>query len=429
MPYTANELAAIRNSDSYNKGVKVSFRKILKEFNTSVNVLMKYFKKEGNMVFKDQVTFVKKVTSQSSSAADIMGIMLKTPAPKVPTYRRRTNNIEEEVIHIVNPRAHAKTLGISVENLVELETSLARDALARGGINIILKLLQGTYKEDTLTRVVDQTRQGFPNIAEFDELNGINTTSNPFSNNFRHLIKGPENTIGNTQGFVQTTGKLFKAPPLAEGFFYLTAALANFKQVSMTNPGMNQGTGSPTKARCLAILNNTGWAVWKESNLPKIGNRDYFGKDVVLGMGKIFSFQEYDFLVLPDDLFPNATGLATSAIDNDDKFNAAVTFPDPEAWDNYSIRLLNATKSAANNNQRASFANSVGMYRMLIVDPMAFRLMEPKQLQVPLRQYEDKDYSFEKLTFGKMSMEGTRIWDDLVREIYFTGEGFTGSYA
>ena len=399
----------------YDRGMRAGFRKIEIDWQISMNPLERYFKKEGNMMYKTHIDYVKKVTS------DPIDNPYQLPQPtgdaKVPSYFRRTNEIRSQKIHIANPRGVAKVLSESVESLVERDLKLARNAFAEAQLKMMLDLLTATYYENPLTRQRDGT---------LERVNPAAPTAVPFKKEFQHLFKGKDGK----KETPATATNVFQAFPNVDGFFFLTGSLAEYKQTSMLDGDLSAGSGTKNpKNRCLIIMTNTGYAIWKKSNVPKIGNRDYFGKDVMLGVGKITSFQDYDLLVIPDEYLPKYNVAAydtTAKIDAD--FANALTFPDPARWNEIDTDLLTAVQGAANRNVVGGYAYPHQLHQAIVVDQAAMRFMNPTQLQVKLHQYVDTTTSMEKYIYGETSMEATRIWDGLVRRFFFTGEAFSGLY-
>lgn len=429
-------IAALRGNQEFNKGMRVRFRKIYRDFKTSMNPLDKYFKKEGSLFYKEYVDYVTPLTSEK--IADPYQILADTGEAKVPNWRRRTNNITSRKIHVAHPRAHAKILSMSTQQLVEEYSALARAEFASVSIHMMIELLLATYKDNSLTR----TTSGSPDFEQ--GVSGASVDA-PFSKAYRHLIKDDFATdFGNTRGFISGSTK-FRAPPNLVGFMDLSSALREYKKISFTNNDLNKGSGEETSTRALVIITNDGWTEWKKANRHVIGNTDFFGKSVYLGTGHIFSFQEYDFLVLPNEYLPPYTApdsisniVASGASGAQMNFADVHTFPAADQWESLAGNLLDArqydTVTPANNtpgmthNRFTEFSYAPLFHRALIVDPMAFRLTEPTQLQVPLKIYEDFTTSMEKFTFGEKSLEGTRIRDGLVREVVFTGSSYSGLF-
>lgn len=425
-------VAGLRSSENYNKMMRASFRKMYKELAVTMDVLSKYFDIADSKSYINYFDYVNPVNATRKDNA--LEVLADTRGAVLPDYRRRQNNIESSVIHIASPRAHAKVTGRTIAEQVAMDTSLARDAMAREHTKMILDLLLGTYYDNPLIR----ERSGG---KETITLTGA-SVEKPFSKEFIHLCKEDARygRDANDTAY-KTSPNKFRAPPVAEAFFDLTAEMNDYKKLTMNDPSMNKGTGSGTSSRLMAIVSNKGFAAWKKANKQFIAHREWFGKSIILGTGKIMSFQEFDFLVLPDEFM----GIPTAANDSrfygignfDDvnatkanaaSFKAQVTFPDPVNWDKLDTNLLNAVQSSDNHNAIGGFANSKGLHTMVIVDPMAFKMFRPTQFEVKMRTYESQSTSFEKFSYGEAALEGVRKWDGLVRVVKFTGAERTGDF-
>ena len=159
--------------------------------------------------------------------------------------------------------------------------------MARSYLQQTLALITFPYIESPIIRAGGAVMSGVP-------------TTQYFSDQYRHMFKYPETN------YVSASPKTYKSPGKVQKFFYLTASLQNYMKIGANTAGINAESGVK-RGKCLFICNNTAWAVWKDVNFSIIGHRDYFGKPIALGMAKLYEFQDYEFLVLPDDIFSNVT--------------------------------------------------------------------------------------------------------------------------
>ena len=436
---------------SYKHSSKVKFKAHQREFQVTVDPLTKRFKMEDEIARNSFFDFVGPVESHANRGTTRRGfagqvgsetekdfltpfrVNADTPDAVVPKWRRRVNAILSDKLRISIPRAHAKTLGRSVDSLVDIYKKEMMSAMARSYLQQTLALITFPYVESPIIRVAGAVSTGVP-------------TTQYFSDKYRHMFKYPETN------YVSASPKTYKSPGKVQKFFYLTASLQNYMKIGANTAGINAESGIK-RGKCLFICNNTAWAVWKDVNFDIIGHRDYFGKPIALGMAKLYEFQDYEFLVLPDDIFLNVTtntaDIASEAVfdrtfewnldpTNDNYLTVkraggtnsprAVTFPNPAAWDGLTGQLLDAVKGAGNMNTFDNHALTTNMYKFLVVETNGFRLQKPQQFNFAPILYKDKDKSFETFQYGEWSMEGIRPYDGLCREVYMSADEMSIAY-
>lgn len=451
---------AATSDTTYRHSAKVKFAKMFSDFQTTMNPLQKYFPMPESIARESFFDFVEKLTDaagDSPAAKRIESpfeINQATPGAVVPTWRRKITNVVSEDLHISIPRAHGRTLGKTLPELLDIYGKQMTYEMARSSLRMMLKLLTFPYK---INPIISGNAVGANGTIEY------------FEDKYRHMFRYPEGTSGTVTANVNTTSKRYRSPMDIQKFFHITALLQNYTGIGANTAGINKGTGVD-QGKCLVICNNTTFAIFMDINTDKIGNADYFGKSILIGNAKIFSFQAFDFLVLPDDQFSNADARVTVAPDggypgspaasrtaslsgaqflapfaqNLDPTNVnyeqvaaplggsnnpdLVTFPLPTAWDGIAARVLTADKGTSNNNISTGYAQTVGLHKFLIVHPNGFAFQKPKQFNFDPIVYKDKDKKFEQFKYAQWSMEGIRLFPGLVRELYCTDDTLSGIY-
>lgn len=416
---------------SYRNAARVKFNKWMTEFQTSMNPLDKWFKMEKTLEAQSYFDFVDDVTANatgnpltgdsltpvaaSTTSVFTTGRIRNTPTATVPDWRRRQTNVLQTDLHIAVPRQDARILGSTHPMLINKYEGLFKMAIARKAIETTIKLILDTYNERPLLgdlQIAAAQPKEFPDSGE-------------------HMFVGTADDTNRN-----TTEKTFRCPPLLASWYYLTAELANARKVGQAREGqINTGTGVEKANKCLVICGNTAFAHFKNVNAAIAGNRETFGKDVYLGTAQLYEFQEYAFLVLPDDFLPRqATG--NTGDDIADKFGTAKTdlwFPPVSKWDE-SAPMMRGYQGATSTEAIAAGVTTTAhttiqkLYPMIVVEPNAFRMQLATQLQVKPQVYSDFRYSMEKYIFGTMPFQGVRLFDPLVRRIWVSGNNLTGTF-
>ena len=101
-----------------------------------------------------------------------------TPDAVVPKWRRRVNAILSDKLRISIPRAHAKTLGRSVDQLVDIYKKEMMSGMARSYLQQTLALITFPYIGSPIIRSGGAVLSGVP-------------TTQYFSDQYRHMFKFP----------------------------------------------------------------------------------------------------------------------------------------------------------------------------------------------------------------------------------------------
>lgn len=413
---------AATSDPTIRNATRVKFDRLYKEFQVSMNPLKGWFEMEKTLSYQGYFDYLNRVDVASGDRkANITNAnrLAATPAAQIPTWRRRVNQYLESPLHVAVPRVDAKRLGKTHPVLVDEYSSLFRMEMAREAIRMTLKLLQESYVENPA--IADQTTAGVTHV----------------------FPDASEHMFASSGTLINATAKTVAIPPRLNQWWYLTNSLANARQIGIARGGqLSEGTGIPKK-KCLVICSNTAFTLWKDSNADLVANRDTFGKDVYLGMGKLYDFQEYSFLTLPDTFMPRTTqAVLTNSVATGGIGKTTLRFPIPSTWTSLETPLLTGAsapktggtvaqgqiRQTDNQNDVENHVLPVNTYPMLVVEPNAFRLGMPKQTQVPLTEYRDFKISFEKFIFGNLAMEGVRLFDSLVRRLWVTGNAQTVTY-
>lgn len=431
---------------SIRNATRVQFDRIFTEFQTSMNPIKKWFSMESTLAFQKYFDYMNKVeygttrrgiqgpetgvddtTASAHTARRIGG----TPTAQIPTWRRRVNNYVEADIHVAIPRHDAKRLGLTHEKLITSYKGLIKKAMGRKGIQMMLELITGVYDENPV--IADQSTARTRHV--FDD-----ASEHMFANDTTQYV---------TPGSATTKAGIFAAPPLIEHWYYLTEALAEARQIGVAREGQLSGdTGVSREKKCLVICSNRAFTHWKTVNARTIGDRELFGTDVFLGEGKVYDFQEYSIMSIPNMFLPPRT--SEDIVQSEAK--GKIRFPRPSSWGAFDTPLLTATSSgrlvgqllpggAATNdpattlnpalvdiNDDKHHCSIVGLEQMLVLEPNAFRFHVPTQMIVKPKQYQDFTKSMETFVFGLMGMEGIRLFDTLARRVWVTGANQIGKY-
>jgi len=417
-------------NDTFTNAARMMFRDVKEDFAIAMNPFKKIFNTIPNTKANQFIDFIDSIkTSELDGSTEAKtlnlssragtntpdssgGVTNQTARPFDDRYRRnratpeavqlqwkrRSSDGIGRQLHISIPRADAQITGHSLDNVMAKYRKRLNEKFQEFYLDMYIELLTASVREN-------------PRIAGFGANAGLGDTVD-FKDTYRHILAGKSNSAHTA----------FSAPFDAHAFFYLTASLQNATYSSETETSLSQGTGIDigSKDKCTVVISNTGYANWKYTNRNTIGHRDYMGKGIVLG-AEIHEYQNYRFLCLPDEKMP---AVGTQAITNSTTFNAAITFPSPRTWDKQPSLLLGARKSVSNaygsGAANIGYANAQGLHKAIVFDPRAFLFFEPTQLGVELKQYEDFNKTFEKFFYKQVHLESIRVWDPLVREVYYT---------
>ena len=179
---------------SYKHSSKVKFKAHQREFQVTVDPLTKRFKMEDEIARNSFFDFVGPVESHANRGTTRRGfagqvgsetekdfltpfrVNADTPDAVVPKWRRRVNAILSDKLRISIPRAHAKTLGRSVDSLVDIYKKEMMSAMARSYLQQTLALITFPYVESPIIRVAGAVSTGVP-------------TTQYFSDKYRHMFK------------------------------------------------------------------------------------------------------------------------------------------------------------------------------------------------------------------------------------------------
>lgn len=467
---------------------KIGFEEAQKDFRASFNALKKHMRIVPNTTANKVIDFVKPINSQSLADAGLKGrglgvtggVINTPPTDNKPTnenevvflkehdvafangnvdevdhvYRRnratpkavqqgwyRRNSVKEGLqMNLSVPRTDAQVTGKDRAQHIRLIKENMKAWFEINAFSIMLNLMTGTVREN-------------PNIAGFGAEAGAGKLLG-FSDKYRNLIY---------DSFVNTStvaNRKYQAPLTWNSFMYLHADLLNSVMGSETEKSMNANSGvdGAFSGKCIIIISNTAWAMWKDINHEFVGNKDYMGSSMVLGQGEIHEFQKFKFLTVPDGVFQNLTitkvsrdGGVTDNITLDgsgqvsqssavmqrtpagekDHASHNITFASPIETQMKLSKLVTAEQDKTNNipgytdtagadQAGTKYVNANNLYRAVVFDPKGMNFYEPTALQVKGEAYKDKDKSFEWFYFKQMTLEGLRVWDPLVRELYFT---------
>lgn len=396
---------------SYRNSPRVEFKKWINEFQVSMNPLDKWFKMEPVLEANSYFDFVGSVDSSSTYNPLTVTSQLSTATAKDVTWRRRKTEVQQSDLHIAVPRQDARILGKEHAVLIGRYKNLFKMAIAREAIKATIRLLTQTYKQNPIMGDLQTTAE----------------TDAPFPESSEHMFISQDGTR------IDTTNEKFSAAPDIASWYYLTAAMDNArKRGTIAKKGqLNEGTGVERSKNNLVICSNTAFTYFKHTNAAIIGNRELHGVDVYLGAGKLYEFQGYAFLVLPDEYLPSQ---GTSENVSGTLYGTARTnlrFPYYVTWGRFGPLLTGSTSALGTGvngitlTQNTTIQNT---YPMLVVEPNAFRMKTVEQLKVKPTLYKDFQKSQEKFIFGTMPFEGIRLFDGMVRRIWVTGTTRTGVY-
>ena len=417
-------------NDTIKNSTRVQFDRIFTEFQTSMNPIKKWFGMESTLAFQKYFDFMNKVTfgntrtgiqnpstGNTGSTARRLGT---TPKAQIPTWRRRINNYVESDIHVAIPRHDAKRLGMTHDKLITSYKGLVKKAMGRKGIEMMLQLITGTYQENPI--IADQTTAA---------------TTHVFDDASEHMFANDTTTYV-TPGAAASKKGIFAAPPLIAHWYYLTEALAEARQIGIAREGQLSGdTGVPREKKCLIICSNRAFTHWKSVNAATIGDRELFGRDVFLGEGKVYDFQEYSIMSIPNQFL-------TPRVDEDPVAHEAkkeIRFPKPSTWTTFGTPLLTAVSTKTGSDALVGqvagstgisddkdHCTIIGLEQMLVLEPNAFRFQVPTGMIVKPKTYQDFRTSMETFVFSLMGMEGIRLFDTLARRVWVTGFNQIGQY-
>ncbi len=451
---------------------QVAFGRVQKDFAVSMNVLKKYFNVRPNTKANQTMDFLGKIDAEAIALAGLSDspgsdekkvYKLKggdpdftsgntntvdhryrrnraTPNPVQLGWRRRSSDGVGRVLNVSVPRADAQVTGHNHDFLVNKYTERLNEWFQTETLSMFKELLTAPVIEN-------------PRIAGFGAEAGRGKEVT-LPDRYRNCLLGKANA-SNTR---------VSCPLEVSRFFYLTADLQNSTFGSETESSINRNTGSEEalKGKCTIFTTNTVYAMWKDINQDKIGNRDYMGSSIILGKGKIHEFQNYQFLTVPDEIFGSetlrrdftwngATRNGDITIDSSGKVSQTIGSNNKRAGNTAgelianhltftgskhiasSLSLLGtadqslATNSGGFNTATAntdvtasSYIDANGMYRAIVFDPKGFQFLSPTNMNVRLKSTDDFTQSYEKFLYKEYHLEGIRIWDPLVRELYFT---------
>ena len=432
-------------STSFQNAVQVMFRDLKEEFEASMNPLEKVFNFASNTKRDQFIDFIEPIevldngqipnttganlrrTGPSTGAAateiasgssvagqeelvyqldegggftDRFRRNRKTPEAVALKWKRRRTSGRGRQLRLIVPRADAQVTGRGLDTVMSKYKKKMLAWFQRETLDMMQTLITADVKED-------------PSIAGFNGTsNGAGKTVT-FNHKYRHLLKDMGRTGSNAT---------FTAPFDIARTFFLTAQMQDDTMASETEDSLNQSTGTNGLNKKLCILcSNRGYAGWKYHNRDEIGNKDYFGSSIILGSGRIHEFREYKFITLPDELMQGA-----ETVSDGNLVAGSVYFPAPKHWDSYPTPLLNASRDASDHEfaggrpVNGQFAKPNSLERALIFDPRAVMFWRPSVLGVELEHYRDKDRTMEHNFYKQFQVEAVRIWDPLVRELYFT---------
>ena len=308
-----------------------------------------------------------------------------TPAKQFNDWRRRELNTLAAQLHIEAARAEAQTVNLSVEQLLAKRGESMKAAMERKAIEHIIALITGGYREN-------------PNL-----LTGTpQATLLPFQPSQR-VLAPVTGTAGNAT--------LTQLSP--RDFFVMNSILDNAFGV---DPEMMGGMRPELdKVKRVCICSNSWWASFQYHNFEQRGNKDFFGKDLLMKGYSVFLTNAGTlFVPIPDEFLPVGDSLSTRKI-----IGSSQTLLD--AGRRIALRQgpagVNAVTGAALTDR--------GLHRLIFLNPKVFELKKPINLQVPKIEYRDKDSSFEKGCYAEWSTSGIRHYDEAVFEIYapdYTGQ-------
>lgn len=416
-------------NDTFTNAARMMFRDVKEDFAIAMNPFKKIFNTVPNTKanqFIDFIDTIKTSDLDGSTEAKTLnlgsragtntpdssgGVTNQTARPFDDRYRRnratpeavqlqwkrRSSDGIGRQLHLSIPRADAQITGHGLDQVMAKYRKRLNQKFNEFYLDMYIELLTASVREN-------------PRIAGYGANAGLGDTV-AFKPRYRHILAGKSNSAHTA----------FSAPFDAHAFFYMTSSLQNSVYSTETEQSLNQGTGIDigSKNKCTIVISNTGYANWKYTNRETIGHRDYMGKGIVLG-AEVHEFQNYRFLCLPDEKMP----AVKQTINNAGTFASAVTFPNPKLWDQQPSLLLGARKSTSNaygnGGTTAGYANANGLHQAIIFDPRAFLFFEPSSLGVELKEYEDFNKTFEKFFYKQVHLESIRVWDPLVRVLYYT---------
>ena len=360
---------ASRADTSFQNATKVAWDRTSRwSLQTGSNLLKSIFSRKTLKEKQATVDIAGKVaaTTLSLDISNFANIRPATPAGTVVDWSRRISKSQMEHIKVDSNRIAAKYMGKSVSELGEISVMAYRAEMERKNMTMIIKALTDTYKVN-------------PPIA-----NALVATDAPFNQNYLPL------PAGNKANF---TAKTF-----FEIIGYLDDAIG-------VNPyGQGKMENSLDSIKRVAIFSTKAWMYFNSVNSDIIGNRDYFGKPVVIdGYGKFMNFHETMIIVVPTEFMP-----AESALSKD----ATVGWVPTAA-----VTGFNSQKSAA---LIATNIVNTAMNQVFVLYPDAMDVREPEQFNEGPIAYREQTHSLERSLYGVTSLECIRIFDAPVIRLWAT---------
>ena len=244
---------------TYVRGARPEFRKLLNGFETTLNYLDRWFKMDDYTATYQYYTFLKSVeanevmnpfqitgtstqrkTIDSAPSRGIGGVsrIKDTPEAVQPEWYRRRTEVSQGNVHIAVPREDAKVLGMSFPDLLRRYRDKAKHSMNRDLVRQIIRLLIRPYRENP---AIDDLQ---PTAAEEKDL----------PTRYMHMF------AGNSSDYTSVAGsETFRSPPRLDLFPYLTADLANYMKMGAAESISLRGdTGVPKKDKCLILMSKTG---------------------------------------------------------------------------------------------------------------------------------------------------------------------------
>ena len=418
------------SDNSFINSARVEFsRKTKFELQLTQNLLRDVFTIKGNIKDKQKVfDFVGKIntrritygtgdpnangtgadTNKAFNAADTESRRLSTPTGQTPPYRRVITAFKAGDTHVHNNRIDAKTKGISVADQGRTFGTLIKAAKARDELNMMIDFCTDSYKGQAeatgttaaILNAFPSTQRLIPNLqsAVVTAANGTYNRANP------------ANTANFHVGDIMHINSLFD------------------NALEQNHVGRGRIMNSLDGMKKVAIFTVSGWKDFVTLNYPFLANSDWFGKPVMInGYGYFNTLMDFIVITVPDGHLPAKRDEATGFVGN---FGLAMADYNKTTYDSGPFKVANAATVVSDDTENkkvfpdgsAYLTNDV-FHRALFLYVDTMHFMIPEQLDVPLQVYRDKDESFEWAAYCSWALEATRLYNDVVYEVYFTKQG------
>ena len=213
---------------------------------------------------------------------------------------------------------------------------------------------------------------------------------------------------------VSGTGGTFSAPPNIDALFLLNALTDIATGVTTDQYSMLDNEIKGTEK--VWIVSSEGFAQFQIYN--KNINKDFFNQPIFdeKGYGKIYKIQGYMIVVLHPEFLPKGTYDASGAAGTRNTDN--ITFPIPSSLGGSINRGLVA--NSAGTYDAANHTTTAGLHQSLFTSVKGLMLYKPDQYNIDFFDFREKDYSHEKVLYGRTSLRGIRGYDSVVFRYWFT---------